>query len=121
MKGIALRHQIAVLECRGTRRYGGQCQDSKLADGRSRSNLVQRGRFLVFAPHSPVGFGLALSCAPARSFFRLLLFEALRSHAAPGDGRSRPRAPLCHFQPGLLAGLLRQAAVAANSVAGVRA
>src|SRR5271156_7008679 len=64
--------------------------------------------------------GLALSCAPARSFFRLLLFEARRSHAAPGDGRSRPRAPLRHFQPGLLAGLLRQAGVAANSVGGVR-
>ena len=38
-------------------------------DGR-RAILVEGGRWLVFAPLSPVGFGLAFSRALARSFLR---------------------------------------------------
>jgi hypothetical protein len=43
-------------------------------DGRSRDNLIDRWRSLVFAPLSPAGFGLALVSRPVL-FFRLFLFE----------------------------------------------
>jgi hypothetical protein len=53
------------------------------ADGHSRGNLVQGGRWLVFAPLSPVGLGLASSCA-GPFFFRaeINLYEVVNKRTS---------------------------------------
>jgi hypothetical protein len=78
------------------------------ARGRSRGNLIDGGRWLVLAPLSPVGIGLALARWPV--FFRLLLFETrIFGRDANGGIDARTRAFGIRVIP-LVAQKLREAA-----------
>src|ERR1019366_7772011 len=53
-------------------------------DGRSRDNLIDRWRSLVFAPLSPAGFGLALVSRPVffSGYFSLRRGSSVAIHSA---------------------------------------